>query len=609
MCGIVGYIGDKNTSEVLLEGLKKLEYRGYDSAGMALIDEGKMNLRRSVGKLSILRDLLVKEPLTGSIGIGHTRWATHGKPSEDNAHPHVSGDVALVHNGIIENHLELRQELADLGHQFTSETDTEIVAHLIDQNIRDGLGFVEATRKAISRLVGAYALCVIKTDQPDKILLARKSSPLIIGLGDDENFVGSDVPALIRYTKKVIYLKDYDFAILQRDQVTVTDLEGNPVERPIKIIHWDPVSVEKSGHKHFMHKEIFEQPQAVLNVLGGRISLERGEVKLDNFTLDDEYLKNLDRLIIVACGTAYHAGMIGKQMIEGMCRIPVEIDLGSEFRYRKPIISRNDLLIVVSQSGETADTLAAIDEVKAQGGKVLGIVNAVDSTIARMSDAVIYTHAGPEIGVASTKAFVTQILTFYLLSMYLAQIRDQLDLKMRRRLLGEAVKLPVQIQEVLDKEASIRALAKKYRNMRGYLFLGRGLLFPIALEGALKLKEISYLHAEGYAAGELKHGPIALIDEEMLSVVCCLKTNTYEKMLSNIEEVRAREGRILAIAEWDDDVIIKKADDVFTVPAVTDWLKPILAVIPLQLFAYHIADIKGTDVDQPRNLAKSVTVE
>jgi glucosamine--fructose-6-phosphate aminotransferase (isomerizing) len=609
MCGIVGYIGAQDSTGILIDGLRKLEYRGYDSAGVALVVGGQIRLRRSVGKLAALEASLAAEPLAGPLGIGHTRWATHGRPSENNAHPHVSGDVALVHNGIIENHLALREELAAKGHVFGSETDTEIVAHLIDEYGKGGMDFEQAVRAAVKRLEGAYALCVVKGDQPDRMIVARKSSPLIVGIGEGENFVASDVPAIIRHTKQVVFLQDLDVAVVAKDGVRFMDLDGNALDRPVRRVQWDPIAAEKGGHKHFMHKEIHEQPQAIINMLGGRVSLERGEVQFEDFGLSDEYLKALTRVRIVACGTAYHAGMVGKYLIEEACRLPVEVDLASEFRYRDPIVEPGDLLIVVSQSGETADTLAAVEAFRAAGGKVLGILNAIESSIARRSDAVIYTHAGPEIGVASTKAFVTQVTAMFLLAIHLARVRGTMDLKLRRRLLGEVVKLPVQVQEVLAKEGEIRLLAKEYRTLKGFLFLGRGPHYPIALEGALKLKEISYLHAEGYAAGEMKHGPIALIDEEMLAVVLCQKSRTYDKMLSNIEEVKARMGKLFAVAEWDDEVIRRKADHVFTVPAATEMLQPILAVVPLQLLAYHIADLKGNDVDQPRNLAKSVTVE
>jgi glucosamine--fructose-6-phosphate aminotransferase (isomerizing) len=609
MCGIVGYIGAQDSTGILIDGLRKLEYRGYDSAGVALVVGGQIRLRRSVGKLAALEASLAAEPLAGPLGIGHTRWATHGRPSENNAHPHVSGDVALVHNGIIENHLALREELAAKGHVFGSETDTEIVAHLIDEYGKGGMDFEQAVRAAVKRLEGAYALCVVKGDQPDRMIVARKSSPLIVGIGEGENFVASDVPAIIRHTKQVVFLQDLDVAVVAKDGVRFMDLDGNALDRPVRRVQWDPIAAEKGGHKHFMHKEIHEQPQAIINMLGGRVSLERGEVQFEDFGLSDEYLKALTRVRIVACGTAYHAGMVGKYLIEEACRLPVEVDLASEFRYRDPIVEPGDLLIVVSQSGETADTLAAVEAFRAAGGKVLGILNAIESSIARRSDAVIYTHAGPEIGVASTKAFVTQVTAMFLLAIHFARVRGTMDLKLRRRLLGEVVKLPVQVQEVLAKEGEIRLLAKEYRTLKGFLFLGRGPHYPIALEGALKLKEISYLHAEGYAAGEMKHGPIALIDEEMLAVVLCQKSRTYDKMLSNIEEVKARMGKLFAVAEWDDEVIRRKADHVFTVPAATEMLQPILAVVPLQLLAYHIADLKGNDVDQPRNLAKSVTVE
>ena len=609
MCGIVGYIGERNAVDVLIHGLRKLEYRGYDSAGVAVIQNGDFQIRRTEGKLAKLEALLEKEPINGNIGIGHTRWATHGRPSETNAHPHRAGDIILVHNGIIENHNELKARLAVQGHNFKSETDTEIVAHLIEQHIFDGKTFEQAAMVALDEIEGAYALGVAMKNEPDKLIAAKRSSPLIVGYGEGENFIASDVPAVLNFTKKVDFLRDGEMAVVTRQEIRITDAKRRPVKREPVAITWDPVAAEKGGHKHFMHKEIFEQPQAFINTIQGRMSLERGETILEDFKISDEHLAKCPRITIVACGTAWHAGLVGKFLIEGLTRIPVEVDLGSEYRYRDPLVVAGELMIVISQSGETADTLAALKEAKSRGAKVLAVCNAQQSSIARESDEVIYTLAGPEIGVASTKAFITQVAVLYLFAIHLARVRCTLDANKRRKLLEEIIKVPTQLNDILRKEGEIRLMAKEYRNMKGYLFLGRGINYPIALEGALKLKEISYLHAEGYPAGEMKHGPIALVDEEMLTVALAPKNATYEKMLSNIEEIRAREGKILAVAEWGDELLKGKVDSLFSIPPAHALIQPLLLVVPLQLFAYHIADLKGTDVDQPRNLAKSVTVE
>jgi glutamine---fructose-6-phosphate transaminase (isomerizing) len=609
MCGIIGYLGPRETKEVLLEGLRRLEYRGYDSAGIALYHEGKVLIRRSIGKLRELEKKTAEEKFSGQIGIGHTRWATHGRPSEANAHPHKAGGVVVVHNGIIENYLGLKAALAREGHTFKSETDTEILSHLIQSNLFKGLSFEEAVRQTLLQVQGSYAVAVLYEGEKDKMIAARKESPLILGLGQGEHFVASDIPAILPYTRKMIFLEDGEMAVIEADGFRISTLWGEERKRPPKDILWDPVTAEKGGYKHFMLKEIFEQPRAVTDTIRGRISLETGDVSLAESGLTPKALKDIRRVVIIACGTSSYAALVGKFMIEEIARMPVEVDLGSEFRYRDPLIGPPDLLLAISQSGETTDTLAAFREGKEKGARTLAICNVVDSSLARQSEGLFYTHAGPEIGVASTKAFTCQIVGLFLLAIKLGLTREALGPQEAKILLENLTKIPHHLQKVLELNEVIIPLAKKYMNARDFLYLGRGVNYPIALEGALKLKEISYIHAEGYPAGEMKHGPIALIDEEMPVVVLAPKGKTYEKILSNIEEVRARGGKVIALANPGSEEIASKAQDVLWIPESHHLLMPILFNIPLQLLAYNIAVLKGTDVDQPRNLAKSVTVE
>ncbi len=609
MCGIIGYIGPRETKEVLLEGLRRLEYRGYDSAGVALLHEGKVIIRRSQGKLKELERKIAGERFSGHIGIGHTRWATHGKPSEANAHPHKAGGVVVVHNGIIENYLALKGTLMREGHTFKSETDTEILSHLIQSHLFQGVTFEEAVRQALLKVQGSYAIAVLYEGEKDKLIAARKESPLILGLGEGEAFVASDIPAILSYTRKMIFLEDGEMAVIQDRSFRITTLWGESRQRPPKEILWDPVTAEKGGFKHFMLKEIFEQPRAVGDTIQGRVSLEEGQVVLGETGLSAKALKDIRRVCIIACGTSYHAALVGKFMMEELARIPTEVDLGSEFRYRDPLVGPQDLLVAISQSGETTDTLAAFREGKQKGVHTLAICNVVDSSLARESAGLFYTHAGPEIGVASTKTFTCQLVVLFLLALSLARTRETIGQKEAKGLLEDLLKIPHQVQEVLNLNPQIETLAKRYMNARDFLYLGRGVNYPIALEGALKLKEISYIHAEGYPAGEMKHGPIALIDEEMPVVVLAPKGKTYEKILSNIEEVRARGGKVIALANPSNQEVASKAKDVLLIPETHHLLVPILLNVPLQLLAYNIAILKGTDVDQPRNLAKSVTVE
>jgi glucosamine--fructose-6-phosphate aminotransferase (isomerizing) len=609
MCGIIGYIGPRNTKEVLLEGLRRLEYRGYDSAGIAIFHEGKVVIRRSAGKLRELECKTDGEQFSGNLGIGHTRWATHGKPSETNAHPHKAGKVVVVHNGIIENYLTLKALLSREGHTFKSETDTEILGHLIQRHLFKGATFEEAVRLALLQVEGSYALAVLYEGEKDKLIAARKESPLILGLGDKEHFVASDIPAILSYTRKMVFLEDGEMAVVRAKGFTISTLGGKVRQRAYKEILWDPMTAEKGGFKHFMLKEIFEQPRAIVDTVRGRVSLDEGRVFLKELGLSPKALKGIRRVCIVACGTSYHAALVGKFMIEALSRIPTEVDLGSEFRYRDPIVGPQDLLLAISQSGETTDTLAAFREGKRRGMQTLSICNVVESSLARESEGVFYTHAGPEIGVASTKAFTTQLVGLFLLALHLAEHRETVSHQALKELLEELMKVPHQVQQTLDLNPQIEVLSKKYMNARDFLYLGRGINYPIALEGALKLKEISYIHAEGYPAGEMKHGPIALIDREMPVVVLAPKGQTHEKILSNIEEVRARDGRIIALANPTCHEVASKAKDTLFIPEAYPLLTPILLTVPLQLLAYNVAVLKGTDMDQPRNLAKSVTVE
>jgi len=609
MCGIVGYIGPRETAKVLIEGLKRLEYRGYDSAGIAVFQKGKIEIRRKVGKLNNLEELIEKETFDGKVGIGHTRWATHGRPSDENAHPHKAGKVTVVHNGIIENYLPLRQYLKRKGHVFSSETDTETIAHLIDEFIREGHSFLEAVKITLGQIKGAYALGILYEGDDTCLIGARNEAPLVIGLGEGEYFIASDIPPILPYTRNFIFMEDGEVAFLSTKGVKVYDAKGEEVLKKPRYVDWNPLMAEKGGYKHFMLKEIFEQPRAVTDTIRGRLSEEKGDVVLDNVRLDREILKRVHRIILIACGTSYHAALVGKFLIEQFCRIPVEADIGSEFRYRNPIIGQHDLVVGISQSGETADTLAAMRESKRKGATTLSICNVVESSLARDSDHVIYTHAGPEVGVASTKTFVTQLVTLFLLALRMGREKGLLSENDGRALIEELIKLPHLMEEMLKSSTQVAKIARKYLYNRDFLYLGRGINYPIALEGALKLKEISYIHAEGYPAGEMKHGPIALIDREMPVVVLATKNDVYEKVLSNIEEVKAREGKVIALVSQSDQEITQKVDDVIFIPETLPSLTPILLTIPLQLLAYYMADFKGTDVDQPRNLAKSVTVE
>jgi glucosamine--fructose-6-phosphate aminotransferase (isomerizing) len=609
MCGIVGYIGHREADQILLDGLERLEYRGYDSAGLAIWQEHEVAVRRCEGKLAQLKDRVRRQPVKGSLGVGHTRWATHGRPSETNAHPHAYGRIALVHNGIIENYLELKQELIGAGHEFSSETDTEIVAHLIDYYSTNGHGFEEAVLAALHRIQGAYSLGIVNLERPDVLIGARRESPLIVGYGDGEYFIASDVPALLEHTRRVTYMDDGEMVVLSRNGARFLDLSGRELEKEIHQVAWDPVMAQKGGYKHFMQKEIFEQPRAVIDTFRGRVSLEQGKVFLPDLPFTAEEIAGFSKVFIVACGTSYHAGLVGKFMIEELARLPVEVDLASEFRHRDPIVDDRTLLIFVSQSGETLDTAGAMRLAREKGGRTAAICNVVGSSIARGVEGVIYTQAGPEIGVASTKAFTTQLVCLYLLAMFLADQRGRLDEERTRDMIQDLVQLPSLLEEALEEEDTIKAVGKRHQQADNFLYLARGINYPLALEGALKLKEISYIHAEGYPAGEMKHGPIALIDENLPVVVCAPKGKTLEKAMGNIEEVKARSGQVIVVTERDNQVAAGKADDVIYIPKTSEMLMPIVLALPLQLLAYHIAVLRGTDVDQPRNLAKSVTVE
>ncbi|WP_025323698.1 glutamine--fructose-6-phosphate transaminase (isomerizing) [Deferrisoma camini] len=609
MCGIVGYIGRQPCTPILVEGLKRLEYRGYDSAGVAVVEAGGVRVVRSVGKLAALEEKLRGTELKGTVGVGHTRWATHGRPSEENAHPHAAGEVVVVHNGIIENYLELRGELSAAGHEFLSETDTEVIPHLIQRFLRDGADLEEALRQTIARLDGSYAVAVVSAADPDRLLAARRASPLVVGLGEGETFVASDIPAVLGHTRRFIFLEDGDLAVCTREGVRITHADQGPVDREVHVVQWTPAMAEKGGYKHFMQKEIFEQPRALADTLSGRLGAGRAAVHLDGGDQADEIARRIGRLHIVACGTSYHAGLVGKYWIEGIARVPVEVSLASEFRYQDPILGPETGLLLISQSGETADTLAALAEGREKGAPILSICNVVGSSIPRASDAVLYTHAGPEIGVASTKAFTTQLATLYLLALHMGAARGRLSAEDLAERIEAVRAVPGAVERSLESDPHIETVARSIMDATSSLFLGRGLQFPIALEGALKLKEISYIHAEGYAAGEMKHGPIALVDEDLPVVALSPQGATYEKMRSNIQEVRARRGRVIAVASESDAEIADHAESVLRVPDFDPELLPIVSVVPLQLLAYHTAVLKGTDVDQPRNLAKSVTVE
>ena len=609
MCGIVGYVGNQEAVPILIGGLAKLEYRGYDSAGVAVLQGEKITVRRSVGKLVNLQKSLKDNEISGTVGVGHTRWATHGKPSEQNAHPHRSDGCVLVHNGIIENYQPLKLELEKEGYKFESETDTEVVAHLIGRYLKTHGTLAGAVRAATKDIRGSYAIAVISEHEPGTLVAARSGCPLVVGRNQQGGFVASDVMAMLAHTRDVIYLEEGDLAVVSASEIHLTDIEGGPVKRKSTKITWDASAIEKSGYPHFMLKEIHEQPQTILDTMRGRYSYETGEADLPDIGLTAGQFAAVGRIWIAACGTSWHAGLVGKYLLEELARIPVQVDIASEFRYRNPLVEKNDLFVAISQSGETADTLAALREAKQKGARVVSIVNVVGSTLARESDGVLYTHCGPEIGVASTKAFTAQLTALYLLALHCARTRNAMTVADGKAWLDRLIRLPALVERVLSREAEIVAIAKRYYKKRNFLFLGRGINYPIALEGSLKLKETSYIHAEGYPAGEMKHGPIAMIDKDMPIVMLAPRDRLYEKTVSNLMEVKARRAPVIAfVAEGERD-LGKIADAVFTVPDTHPMMSPILFTIPLQLLAYHIAVLRGTDVDQPRNLAKSVTVE
>jgi len=609
MCGIVGYIGGRQAGPIILESLKKLEYRGYDSAGIAVLSDGQVTIRRCEGKLQNLEKILRHRPVRGSVGIGHTRWATHGKPSETNAHPHRAGDVVVVHNGIIENYLDLKQHLLKRGARFESETDTEIVAHLVDEKMRGGADFFTAVQKSLRQIHGAYALVFLNQKNPDRLIVAKNSTPIVVGWGEGESFIASDIPALLDYTRKVTFLEDGEIAEVTAEGFRILDRQGKMIRRPFKEITWDAVAAQKGGYAHFMLKEIHEQPRALADTFRGRISLKTGEVSLEGIDLKASAIKRIRRIHLVACGTAWHAALVGKFMLEEIAGIPAEADYGSEFRYRAPLIDSRSLLLLVSQSGETADTLAAVDMGREKKAKIISICNVVDSTLARKSNGVLYTHAGPEISVASTKAFTTQLTALYLLAIGLGRLSGRLQRAEATRLLGDLLHLPHWVEEALKLDGELQDLAGALSGAADFLYLGRGINYPIALEGALKLKEISYIHAEGYPAGEMKHGPIALIDEKMPVVVLAPKDRYFHKTLGNLKEVESRGGKVVVLTDQEPGLIEAAACRTLQVPRASHFLTPVVLTIPLQLLAYHIAVQRGTDVDQPRNLAKSVTVE
>ncbi len=611
MCGIVAFVGRGHRAmDVLIDGLRRLEYRGYDSAGVAILDGGEIHVCRALGKLANLESVLRDKPIAGQIGIGHTRWATHGKPSERNAHPHRAGGVVVVHNGIIENYRKLRQEFEAIGRTMSSDTDTELIAHLIDVEVATGKDLLSASRAACGRLEGSYAFAVLATNAPDYIVAAKSGgSPIILGLGEKQTFLASDIPAILPYTRQMVFLEDGDFAVLSEDGVQIVDGAGRPIEREPKAIQWDPISAEKGGYDRFMQKEIFEQPRAIMDTIGTRVVESEADIDLNGIDFSRQRVDRIRRISLVACGTAYYSCMVGKYLYEQLARIPVDVDLASEFRYRDPILDESCLVVPVSQSGETADTLAALRQGKAGGARVVSICNVREATIARESDDVLYTHAGPEIGVASTKAFTTQIVAHYLLALKLGIARGVVTKEAARNHTQQLLRLPRMVERTLQLDAVVRGIAQRYYTAKNFLFLGRGVMYPIALEGALKLKEISYIHAEGYAAGEMKHGPIALIDANMPVVVIANRSAVYDKVISNLEQVRSREGSVIAIASEGDQEIAEKANEVIYIPDLGEHLTSILVTVPLQLLAYHVAVLKGTDVDQPRNLAKSVTVE
>ncbi len=610
MCGIVGYVGDKQAAPILVSGLKKLEYRGYDSAGVAVLDGAKLTVLRATGKLKNLEGRVAAEPPIGKVGIGHTRWATHGRPSDENAHPHTWEGVSVVHNGIIENHLALKAELRAKGHVFSSETDSEVFAHLIATELKT-VPLPDAIRAALKRVKGTYALVVITEKDPLKIVVTKDSQPMVLGFSEGQNFVASDVPALLEYTREVVFMEDGDLAVLTAEKIDLFDRAGTSVTRAPRKIEWTPTMAEKGGHKHFMLKEILEQPRAVADTLRGRVLRSEGSVHFEGWNLSAEQVKGLTKITILACGTSYHSGLAGKWMIETLARIPVEVELASEFRYRDPIVEKSHLAVAISQSGETLDTLAALKEAKARGASSMTLCNVIGSAMTREADFTVLTNAGPEIGVASTKAFTTQLVGLYLLGIKLGRLNGKLSVEKAQEHLTALSSLPKLLEATLHAEAEVKKIARVYMNAQDFLFLGRGPSHAVALEGALKLKEISYIHAEGYAGGEMKHGPIALIDEKLPVVVVAPREPrvSYEKIVGNIEEVRARGGQVIAVVEEGDSHVRSLADHVIEIPQSTALLAPVLATVPLQMLAYHVADLRGNDVDQPRNLAKSVTVE
>ena len=614
MCGIIGYIGSKPVVPVLLDGLRRMEYRGYDSAGVALVGEHGIELRRSAGKLANLELTIKNEPVDGLYGVGHTRWATHGRPTEENAHPHrdCTGRIVVVHNGIIENYLELKAELQRQGHDFKTETDTEIVAHLVEREMKTD-GLENAVRRALKLMRGMFALVLVSAEDPEKIVAVRNGPPIVVGLGKDEFFVASDIPAILSHTRDVVFLGDEEMAVITRSGVDFTDYDGRAVSKTTQRVMWDPIAAEKGGHKHFMLKEIFEQPTSARDTILGRVSIDRGRIFLEDLNIADEKLRALQKVTIIACGTSWHAGLVGKYLIEALAKVPVEVDYGSEYRYRNPIVSDNELAIVITQSGETADTLAALRESKRKGASSIAICNVVGSMATREADGTVYTHAGPEIGVASTKAFTSQLVALQILALHMAQVRGTLSAAEIRNHIEQLLQLPHVIEQAIKASAATERIAEKFYNRTDFLFLGRGIHYPIALEGALKLKEISYIHAEGYPAGEMKHGPIALIDERMPVVAIAPDNHVFEKMIGNVQEAKARGGSVIAITTEGDSrlaaILDPKNDVILAMPRTADMLTPVVMTIPLQLLAYHIAVRRGCDVDQPRNLAKSVTVE
>ncbi len=609
MCGIIGYLGSRPALPILLDGLKKLEYRGYDSAGVALLHNRSIQVKRVKGKIRDLDESLKASPLEGRCGLGHTRWATHGRPSEENAHPHrdCSGSLVVVHNGIIENYLPLKEKLTGEGHSFQTETDTEVIAHLVEKYFEGSLE--NAVRRTLGDLEGAYALAVISARDPDKIVAAKTGPPAVVGLGDRESFISSDINPILSHTPRVVFLEDKEMAVLEPEGVRFLDFQGNPLNKTVEHLSWNPLMIEKKGFKHFMLKEIFEQPQVVRDTLEGRISLGSGKTYLDETGLSSRLMKGFEKVLVIACGTSYHAGMVGKYFIESLAQLPVAVEYASEYRYHDLLLDSKTLVVVLSQSGETADTLAALRAIKKAGRSTLAISNVVNSTIPREAGAVLPTHAGPEIGVAATKTFTAQLAALALLALDLAQAKERSDERASAPLIQDLLRLPHKLEKILTEGKRLEDLAQRFLSFSHFLYLGRWVSFPVALEGALKLKEISYLHAEGYAGGEMKHGPIALIDENMPTLALVPRDRAYEKMLSNISEVKARSGQVLAVAFDDDKEIINRADEVIRVPSCSPLWSPFLTVLPLQLFAYHIASKRGADVDQPRNLAKSVTVE